>query len=366
MQHPSQVPVAVDHSEGLPRRPRRSGCGARRARPTRRPPMLRTRAPSPPVRARDPDRLPADPQRRPHRQGKGWLEKRSPTRRSSGSSSTPAATSTRPSSPARSTSASPVRARSPRASRRPQHPLQGAVDLRRDRHQRGAGRQEERGITPLAGLAGKKVATPFASTSHYSLLAALDNAGVAASRSRSSISSRRTSSRPGQRGDIDGAYVWTPTLAELRKSGTTLISSAHLAKKGKPTADLAVVRTASPRSTRTRSRPGCPAEPGRRAVPQQPERSGRGDRPAAQPLAEEALEQAKELVWLDASEQATAEYLGARAGPARWREPVSAASSSGRRQARRGATSSAFQRGLANAYVARSPARDAGRRRHGE
>ncbi len=34
------------------------------------------------------------------------------------------------------------------------------------------------GITSVAQLRGKKVATPFASTSHYSLLAALQQAGV--------------------------------------------------------------------------------------------------------------------------------------------------------------------------------------------
>ena len=35
------------------------------------------------------------------------------------------------------------------------------------------------GITDLEGLRGKKIATPLASTSHYSLLAALDDAGIA-------------------------------------------------------------------------------------------------------------------------------------------------------------------------------------------
>ena len=34
------------------------------------------------------------------------------------------------------------------------------------------------GVTDIAGLRGKKVGTPFASTAHYSLLAALNQAGV--------------------------------------------------------------------------------------------------------------------------------------------------------------------------------------------
>ena len=38
------------------------------------------------------------------------------------------------------------------------------------------------------------------------------------------------------RGDIDAAYTWLPTLAELKKTGKTLVSSRELATAGKPTA----------------------------------------------------------------------------------------------------------------------------------
>ena len=44
------------------------------------------------------------------------------------------------------------------------------------------------------------------------------------------------------RGDIDAAYVWSPTLDELRSSGgTVLATSKELAEAGYPTYDLAVV-----------------------------------------------------------------------------------------------------------------------------
>ena len=44
-----------------------------------------------------------------------------------------------------------------------------------------------------------------------------------------------------ERGDIDAAYTWLPTLDQLRKTGKDLITSRQLAKDGKPTLDLAAV-----------------------------------------------------------------------------------------------------------------------------
>jgi taurine transport system substrate-binding protein len=97
------------------------------------------------------------------------------------------------------------------------------------------------GITDVAGLAGKKVATPFASTSHYSLLAALEAAGLAPSDVELIDLQPQPILAAWQRGDIDAAYVWLPTLDELRKTGTQLTSSKEIGAAGKPTLDLAVV-----------------------------------------------------------------------------------------------------------------------------
>ncbi|QKW10270.1 ABC transporter substrate-binding protein [Streptomyces sp. NA04227] len=97
------------------------------------------------------------------------------------------------------------------------------------------------GISEVAGLKGRTIATPFASTSHYSLLAALDEAGLKASDVKLVDLQPQAILAAWQRGDIDAAYVWLPTLDELRTSGTQLISSKEIGASGKPTLDLAVV-----------------------------------------------------------------------------------------------------------------------------
>ncbi|WP_229076804.1 ABC transporter substrate-binding protein [Actinoplanes sp. DH11] len=99
------------------------------------------------------------------------------------------------------------------------------------------------GITDVAGLRGKKVATSFASTSHYSLLAALDQAGVKEAEVDIVDLEPQDIQAAWTRGDLDAAYTWLPVLDEIKKNGTVLISSRQLATAGKPTLDLGVVST---------------------------------------------------------------------------------------------------------------------------
>lgn len=93
-----------------------------------------------------------------------------------------------------------------------------------------------------AALAGKRIAVPFTSTTHYSLLAALRHWGV------DPASLQIVNLQPPAiiaawlRGDIDGAYVWAPALNELRKEGKVLTDSAQVGKWGAPTLDVWVVR----------------------------------------------------------------------------------------------------------------------------
>ena len=100
------------------------------------------------------------------------------------------------------------------------------------------------GITELADLAGKKVATPFASTAHYSLLAALDRAGVDSSTVTFLDLQPQDIISAWSRGDIDAAYTWLPSLSEIAQTGTVLVTSRELAGDGKPTLDLGVAATA--------------------------------------------------------------------------------------------------------------------------
>jgi len=98
-----------------------------------------------------------------------------------------------------------------------------------------------RAIETPESLAGRKIATPFVSTAHYSLLTALKHWNVDP-KSVEILNLRPPEiAAAWERGDIDGAYVWDPVLAELKKSGTVLATSADVAEWGGPTFDAWIV-----------------------------------------------------------------------------------------------------------------------------
>lgn len=186
--------------------------------------------------------------------------------------------------------------------------------------------RKDAGITSLAGLAGKKIATPFASTSHYSLLAALADAGVTESQVKVVDLEPQDIQAAWTRGDIDAAYVWTPVLAELQKTGTTLITSRELAAKGKVTADLAVATKAF--ATKYPKALSVWLQQQDKAV-----KLARSDKSAAAAAIarqlniapDEASRQLDQLVLLDATQQASAEYLGTVAAPGKLADNLHAA-----------------------------------------
>lgn len=97
------------------------------------------------------------------------------------------------------------------------------------------------GIDTIAQLKGKRIGTPFASTAHYSLLAALNQNGLSPSDVQLVDLQPQAILAAWERGDIDAAYTWLPTLDQLRTTGKDLITSRQLAKDGKPTLDLGAV-----------------------------------------------------------------------------------------------------------------------------
>ncbi|KMO72910.1 glycine/betaine ABC transporter substrate-binding protein [Mycolicibacterium chubuense] len=97
------------------------------------------------------------------------------------------------------------------------------------------------GIDTIAQLRGKRIGTPFASTAHYSLLAALSQNGLSPNDVQLVDLQPQAILAAWERGDIDAAYTWLPTLDQLRTSGKDLITSRQLAKDGKPTLDLGAV-----------------------------------------------------------------------------------------------------------------------------
>lgn len=99
------------------------------------------------------------------------------------------------------------------------------------------------GVNTIADLRGKKIGTPFASTAHYSLLAALEQNGLTPNDVQLVDLQPQAILAGWERGDIDAAYTWLPTLDDLRTTGEDLITSRQLATDGKPTLDLGAVAT---------------------------------------------------------------------------------------------------------------------------
>ncbi len=100
-----------------------------------------------------------------------------------------------------------------------------------------------KGVTKPEELKGKKIATPFVSTAHYSLLTALEHWGIPASEVSLLNLRPQEIAAAWERGDIDGAYIWDPVLNQIKTTGgTVLADSADVAEWGGPTFDAWIVR----------------------------------------------------------------------------------------------------------------------------
>lgn len=97
-------------------------------------------------------------------------------------------------------------------------------------------------ISSPKDLIGKRIAVPFISTTHYSLLSALKHWGIRPDQLQIVNLQPPAIIAAWQRGDIDGAYVWAPAVNELEKSGKVLTDSEQVGKWGSPTLDVWVVR----------------------------------------------------------------------------------------------------------------------------
>src|SRR3954470_17611508 len=96
-------------------------------------------------------------------------------------------------------------------------------------------------INTIADLKGKKIATPFVSTSHFQLLYALEKAGLKPS------DAQILNMRPPEiaaawgRGDIDATFIWDPVLSTVKKTGKVLTTSGDICKEGACTFDGLIV-----------------------------------------------------------------------------------------------------------------------------
>lgn len=171
-------------------------------------------------------------------------------------------------------------------------------------------------IASVSDLPGHTIATPFGSTTQYSLIAALKDAGVDG-KVKVLDMKPPDALAAWNRGDIDGAYIWEPTLSQMKQSGgKVIVSSADMSKKGVVTADLAVVSTKyaqdNPDTVAAWLRQEDRAVQMIQSDPQQ----------AAKIVAEEfsitpaeAAQQMKELIFLSGREQLDPKYLGPAGQP---------------------------------------------------
>ena len=97
--------------------------------------------------------------------------------------------------------------------------------------------------TSLEDLKGKNIGVPFASTAHYSLLRAITASGFEETDFTLIDLQPSDIFAAWQRGDIDAAYVWEPTLSELLADGNIVLHSGDVAEMGYMTANVEIVRS---------------------------------------------------------------------------------------------------------------------------
>ncbi|HEY9621384.1 MAG TPA: ABC transporter substrate-binding protein [Crinalium sp.] len=167
-------------------------------------------------------------------------------------------------------------------------------------------------IKTVADLKGKKIATPFSSTSHYSLLSLLKLEGVDQSELTILDMLPQDMLAAWQRGDIDGGYVWEPVLVNIEKDGGKILAtSGDLAKRGHATLTVAVVSQAfAQQYPETVKQYTTMLDQAVKVYRQDAQKAGQVLAAELGVPAEDALSQASHVTWLDAAEQADAKYLG--------------------------------------------------------
>lgn len=83
------------------------------------------------------------------------------------------------------------------------------------------------GIGKSEDLAGKTIATLLVSTSHYNLLGALKYWQIDPFKMRIVNLNPAGTTTAWYRGDIDGAFAWSPALDEIKRSGKALIGATE-------------------------------------------------------------------------------------------------------------------------------------------
>lgn len=175
----------------------------------------------------------------------------------------------------------------------------------------------ELNIQSLADLKGKRVAVPFGSTTHFSLLSALEQEGISSSDVTVLDMQPPDILAAWQRGDIDASFVWQPTLAKLVDEGGTILTTAKvLSQQGIVTADVGVAHTDFiSQYPDVLAQYVALLDDAIRSYREEPEDAAEAIAPELGLTPEESLTVMNELVWLDSSDQASEKYLGTPDAP---------------------------------------------------
>lgn len=103
--------------------------------------------------------------------------------------------------------------------------------------------RKDAGITKLEDLKGKRIALPFNTSVHFSMLAALNGVGMTGADVELINMKADSIVATWKRGDIDAAFIWVPVLTDLAgDNGEIIFTTGDLKKSGTVVFDGIVVR----------------------------------------------------------------------------------------------------------------------------
>ncbi|MHC5268308.1 taurine ABC transporter substrate-binding protein [Enterococcus sp. LJL98] len=180
--------------------------------------------------------------------------------------------------------------------------------------------QEDTEINSVKELKGKKIATPFSSTSHFSLLKALEEAGI---QEEVTLLDMETADivAAWERKDIDAVYTWEPTLSKIKDTGKVLTTSADLAEKGHLTTNIDLVhRDFSEKYPELVVDYLASLSQGYEEYMKDPTGTAKILSKDLNLTPEETLEQMQASKWLTPEEEISSDYLGTQAAPGQFHQ----------------------------------------------
>lgn len=171
--------------------------------------------------------------------------------------------------------------------------------------------KKDSGIKSLEDAVGKKIAVSFGSTTHYSLLSALKLKGIDEKEITILDMKPADMLAAWKQGQIDGGYVWYPTLGEMLDDGEIILTSRELAEDGIITADVGIATTdfieKHPEVLKQYIKILDEAVEHYRTSKDEAADALTGELNVSKEDAQFFMDQ---LIWLNAEEQASEEYLG--------------------------------------------------------